>query len=89
MRVPIRTLALRRFHFCLRLSGELTHSTLLFQSPPEVDGTDTAVDGLEIFVRRPDGDAIAPDGSGDKGWWLPAPKPKGTGGGGSILVNGQ
>lgn len=46
----------------------VTYSTLLFQSPPGEDGTDTAVEGLEIFVAREDGDAEAPDGTGRKGW---------------------
>ncbi|RSH82184.1 hypothetical protein EHS25_006117 [Saitozyma podzolica] len=62
-------------------------ATLLFQSPPGEDGTDTAVEGLEIFVVREDGDAEAPDGSGRKGWWVPTPKPEGVSEGGSILVN--
>ena len=64
-------------------------STLLFQSPPSADGSATAVEGLEIFVRREDGIDIVPDGSGDKGWWVPAPKPEGVSEGGSILVNGS
>lgn len=67
----------------------VTYSTLLFQSPPGEDGTDTAVEGLEIFVAREDGDAEAPDGTGRKGWWVPAPKPEGVSEGGSILVNGE
>jgi hypothetical protein len=72
-----------------RVLMPVTYRTLLFQSPPGEDGTDTAVEGLEIFVVREDGDDEAPDGSGRKGWWVPAPKPEGVSEGGSILVNGE
>nr|XP_031861064.1 uncharacterized protein CI109_003424 [Kwoniella shandongensis]KAA5528136.1 hypothetical protein CI109_003424 [Kwoniella shandongensis] len=75
----------------IRAVVELTfggmHRTLLFQSPPTEAGQPTAVEGLEIFVARPDGPAEAPDGSGRKGWWIPAPAPKDVTDGGSILVN--
>ncbi|ORY35920.1 hypothetical protein BCR39DRAFT_39905 [Naematelia encephala] len=62
-------------------------ATLLFQSPPDEAGKPTAVEGLEIFVAQEDGPAEAPDGSGRKGWWIPAPQPEGLSEGGSILVN--
>ncbi|WVQ81068.1 hypothetical protein IAT38_003190 [Cryptococcus sp. DSM 104549] len=62
-------------------------STLLFQTPPDEEGKATAVEGLEIFVSREDGDSDAPDDSGRKGWWIPAPPPEGLSEGGSILVN--
>lgn len=62
-------------------------NTLLFQSPPADDGSPTAVEGLELFVRRDDGPDVSPDGSGGKGWWIAAPKPEGVDEGGSMLVN--
>ncbi|KAK8869510.1 hypothetical protein IAR55_000075 [Kwoniella newhampshirensis] len=62
-------------------------ATLLFQSPPDETGRATAVEGLEIFVAREDGPAEAPDDTGRKGWWVPAPAPTDVTAGGSILVN--
>ncbi|ORY26772.1 hypothetical protein BCR39DRAFT_589499 [Naematelia encephala] len=63
-------------------------ATLLFQSPPDENGKATAVQGLEIFVAREDGpDVLNEDGSGRRGWWIPAPAPEGSSLGGSALVN--